>query len=165
MLHTELETQLSIAGAQLRVRIDRLDSLAAGGLVILDYKSGRRTVGDWYAERPSHIQLLAYLAAVGAEVRAMATVNVTAREVRFAGIGATANPLPKVEVVESVAQGEAWAVRCREWHERLERIASEFLGGHAAVDPRAGACKYCHVTSLCRIADLRAFAQEANGDE
>ncbi|TLY61097.1 MAG: hypothetical protein E6K52_08760 [Gammaproteobacteria bacterium] len=87
---TELDLTLTLTGARLRVRIDRLDVLESGGRAILDYKSGRRVTADWYGERPSHPQLLAYLAAVGADVVAMATVNITAREVRFDGIASTA---------------------------------------------------------------------------
>ena len=79
---TEFKRTLQLAGAQLNVRVDRLDELAGGGLAILDYKSGRPTPGDWYSERPSHPQLLAYLAAVGDEAVALATVSVTAREVK-----------------------------------------------------------------------------------
>src|SRR6185503_14988327 len=75
---TEFERTVSTAGAQMQVRIDRLDALESGGLAILDYKSGRRTQADWYGERPSHPQLLAYLVAIGSDVVAMATVNVTA---------------------------------------------------------------------------------------
>ncbi len=81
----ESDSVLKIAGAQLRLRIDRLDELGTGGLAILDYKSGRPITGDWYSERPSHPQLLAYLAAVGRETQAMATVSVTARDIRFDG--------------------------------------------------------------------------------
>ena len=86
---TEFEKTLTVSGAQMRVRIDRLDALEGGGSAILDYKSGRRKTADWYGERPSHPQLLAYLAAIGDDVVAMATVNITAREVRFDGM---ANP-------------------------------------------------------------------------
>src|SRR6202022_4043011 len=82
---TEFEKTLTVSGAQMRVRIDRLDALEGGGRAILDYKSGRRKTADWYGERPSHPQLLAYLAAIGEDVVAMATVNGTAREARFEG--------------------------------------------------------------------------------
>ena len=97
---TEFEKTLTVSGAQMNVRIDRLDALESGGQAILDYKSGRRTTADWYGERPSHPQLLAYLAAVGDDVVAMATVNVTAREVRFDGIASSGQLLPKVKGVE-----------------------------------------------------------------
>jgi RecB family exonuclease len=153
---TEFEKTLTVSGAQMSVRIDRLDALEGGGRAILDYKSGRRTTADWYGDRPSHPQLLAYLAAIGEDVVAMATVNVTAREVRFDGIANSSQLLPKVRGVEPPAgdfSGDAWELRRREWLACVERLASSFLAGRADVDPKMGACDYCHAVSVCRISD------------
>jgi ATP-dependent helicase/nuclease subunit B len=152
----ELESTLTLMGALLRVRIDRVDALESGGRAILDYKSGRRTTADWYGERPSHPQLLAYMAALGDDVVAMATVNVTAREVRFDGIANSSELLPKVKAVEAALGTdpiEAWSTRREEWLARVEHLAAAFLAGQAAVDPKPGACDYCHVASVCRISD------------
>jgi RecB family exonuclease len=154
--NTEFEKTLTVAGAQMNVRIDRLDALESGGQAILDYKSGRRTTADWYGERPSHPQLLAYLAAVGGDVTAMATVNVTAREVRFDGIASSAQLLPKVRGVDppvGEASGNAWDVRRVEWMACIERLAMSFLSGRAVVDPKPGACDWCHAVSVCRVSD------------
>jgi RecB family exonuclease len=153
---TEFEKTLTVSGAQMNVRIDRLDSLESGGRAILDYKSGRRTTADWYGERPSHPQLLAYLAAVGGDVMAMATVNVTAREVRFDGIASSAQLLPKVRGVEPPVgnpAGNAWEVRRTEWLACIERLADSFLAGRAVVDPKPNACDWCHAVSICRVSD------------
>ena len=172
---TELERALPLAGAELRIRIDRLDALNAGGLAILDYKSGRAVPGDWYSERPSHPQLLAYLAAVGDETVAMATVSVTAREVRFDGVAKDASLLPKVRAVEpgvraaeegdDVESGGAWSHWQREWRARVEQLAADFVAGRAPVDPRPKACEYCQVVSICRISDASATAVEQNIDD
>src|SRR2546430_15087453 len=61
-------------------------SLEGGGRAILDYKTGKRVSADWYGERPTHPQLLAYAEALGRDVVALATVTVSAREVRFEGL-------------------------------------------------------------------------------
>src|SRR6185437_9665984 len=153
--HTEYATRLRLAGQELRLRIDRLDALESGGLAILDYKSGRRATPDWYGDRPSHPQLLAYLAAVGEDVVALATVNVTAREVRFDGIAASEELLPKVAGVKG-AEGHSqdpWHARVGEWRSLVERLAGAFAAGQAAVDPKPGACDFCHVASVCRVGD------------
>ena len=167
---TELDSTLRLSGAQLRIRIDRVDALEAGGRAILDYKSGRRTTADWYGERPSHPQLLAYLAALGEDIVAMGTVNVTAREVRFDGIATVPELLPKLKGVEGpfgTAPDEAWPIRRKEWMSRIENLAATFLAGRAVVDPKPGACDYCHVASICRIADQQTTAEveQGNGDE
>jgi ATP-dependent helicase/nuclease subunit B len=159
---TEQAALLDLAGQQLRLRIDRLDALASGGLAILDYKSGQRVSADWYGERPSHPQLLAYLAAVGADVVAMATVNVTARDVRFDGVAVSPALLPKVAGVKGEGDpADVWRSRVREWRALVERLALAFAAGEAAVDPKPGACDFCHVAAICRVGDEPL----ASGDE
>ncbi len=153
---TEFEKTLIVSGAQMKVRIDRLDVLEGGGRAILDYKSGRRTTADWYGERPSHPQLLAYLAAVGGDVIALATVNVTGREVRFDGIASSGQLLPKVRGVEPPVPDSAvnaWDVRRAQWLACIERLANSFLAGRAVVDPKPNACDWCHAVGICRISD------------
>ena len=152
---TERAAELTLAGARLHLRIDRVDALADGTLAILDYKSGRSIRPDWYGERPSHPQLLAYRAALGEAVRALATVHLTAREIGFRGVAAAAGVLPGVEAVESDGSCEApWAARVAAWQTVLERLAAGFVRGEAAVDPKPGACEFCHLSALCRIGEV-----------
>lgn len=167
VLHTEYASRLRLAGQELRLRIDRLDALESGGLAILDYKSGRRVPADWYGDRPSHPQLLAYLAAVGEDVVAMATVNVTAREVRFDGIAASESLLPKVAGVKAASgqSQDAWPSRVREWRDLVERLAVAFAAGQAAVDPKPHACDFCHVASVCRVSDSLMTADDEMPEE
>lgn len=167
---TERTLPLVLCGIALNVRIDRVDALEAGGRAILDYKSGRPVAADWYGERPSHPQLLAYLAALEEEVVALATVNVTAREVKFEGVAASAELLPKVGAVRPTADQtgrSAWTARVTGWRECVERLARDFTAGAARVDPRPGACQYCHVAPVCRVADdaqlAASLSEEANG--
>ena len=165
---TEQTTELALAGARVRMRLDRVDSVAAGR-VVLDYKSGRRESPDWYGERPTYPQLLAYLAALGADVVALATVNLTAREVRFTGVGATGDVLPRVKAIPAVTGAAAadWRAQREAWVALIERLIRDFLAGTARVDPAPGACDYCHLTDLCRIGahlapELRPFTDEAD---
>ena len=158
--YTEHACELALSEARVRVRIDRVDALGDGSLAVLDYKSGRAVRPDWYGERPSHPQLLAYLAALGEPVRALATVNLTAREVGFHGIAAREGLLPQVQTVRSAAGGsDPWGERVAAWGAVLERLAGAFARGEAPVDPKPGACDYCHLRALCRIED--AFQPQA----
>jgi hypothetical protein len=96
---------------------------------------------------------MAYLAATEGDVRALATVNLTAREIRFSGISASPKLLPKVREVQGDGTGDIWQARTREWLACLERLAHEFVTGYAAVDPKPLACLFCRVDPLCRIAE------------
>ena len=148
---TEQVAELVLGGGRVRLRLDRVDRLAEGRAV-LDYKSGRPGSPDWYGERPTHPQLLAYLTALGSDVVALATVNLTAREVRFTGVGASADLLPRVKAAAGrVGEPPDWGARQRAWQAVIEQLIRAFLAGEAQVDPAAGACDYCHITDICRI--------------
>jgi ATP-dependent helicase/nuclease subunit B len=165
---TEHLTELVLGGGRVRMRLDRVDAIA-GGRVVLDYKSGRPVSPDWFGERPAHPQLLAYLGALGRDVVALATVNLTAREVRFSGVAAAADLLPKVKALPGAGAGAAadWSAQQRSWTALIERLIRAFLQGDARVDPAPGACDYCHVTDICRIGahlspEAPTHADEAN---
>ncbi|HUJ52144.1 MAG TPA: PD-(D/E)XK nuclease family protein, partial [Steroidobacteraceae bacterium] len=102
-----------------------------------------------------HPQLLAYACALGADVAALATVTVSAREVRFDGIARTAQLLPEVRAARSAAASEeaAWRERQDAWRGIVERLIGAFLAGEASVDPKPGACAHCHVVDICRIGE------------
>ena len=162
---TEAMAELALGGGRVRLRLDRIDRIAQGR-VVLDYKSGRPGSPDWYGERPTHPQLLAYLATLGADVVALATVNVTAREVRFCGVAAEPDLLPQVRTLPAHA-APSWPAQQERWHALLTRLIREFLAGEARVDPAPGACDYCHLAALCRIGaqrveELAAVAEEAD---
>jgi hypothetical protein len=163
---TEAEAELALGGARIRMRLDRIDAIEAGR-VILDYKSGRSGHPDWYGERPTHPQLLAYLAASGTDVAALATVNVNAREVRFTGVARSSDLLPQVRQVRGTSgvAGDDWQHQQRAWLALIERLIGAFLAGDARVDPAAGACDYCHVMDVCRILEVRAAAHSSAGDD
>ena len=162
---TEHVMELVLGGGRVRLRLDRIDRIA-GGHAVLDYKSGRPGSPDWYGERPTHPQLLAYLAALGTDVVALATVNLTAREVRFTGVAATGDLLPRVKALPATAQAAAdWGTQQRSWLALIERLIRAFLAGDAQVDPAPGACDYCHLTDVCRIGAHLAMSAAAHADE
>ncbi|MEJ1960839.1 MAG: hypothetical protein WDO56_04550 [Gammaproteobacteria bacterium] len=67
-----------------------------------------------------------------------------------------------VEAPAGEEPAEAWSIQQGKWVERVEQLVSDFIAGHAEVDPRPKACEYCHVVSVCRIADEGADAVERN---
>ena len=146
---TEQVAELALGGGRLRLRIDRVDTVATGRAV-LDYKSGRPIAPDWLSERPTQPQLLAYLAALGHDVVALANVNVTAREVRFRGVAASDAVLPRVRALPADNAAD-WPAQQRNWIALIERLVAAFLSGDARVDPAPGACDHCPLPDVCRI--------------
>jgi ATP-dependent helicase/nuclease subunit B len=148
----ELEAahRLSIAGALLDVRIDRVDRLEDGTHAILDYKSGRAVTPDWEVERTTHPQLLVYLLAAGVPVSALGVAHLDPKSVVFKGIGDADQRLPGVR-----GSAEPWALQVAAWDAQVRRLAGDFVRGEARVDPMDKACDHCHLHAFCRIAELQ----------
>ena len=168
----EAPQRLSIAGTTLPLRLDRVDRLDGGGLVVIDYKSGAAHGFDAYAERPPRPQLPAYAMAAGEQVKALVEVYL-GRELRLRGVADRPGRVPG-RGIDAVAGGEAsWPLLLRQWRERLERLMREFLEGRASVQPQPGACEYCHLQALCRVdtqvlaaaAAVAAAVAAASGDD
>lgn len=165
----ERKAQLVLAGAAVEMRIDRVDVLAAGGRAVLDYKTGTHVSARWYDPRPTYPQLLAYLATLGEDAAALATLWVSSRTLRFDGVAREAGLLPGVKATRGLAgttPADAWQVQRAAWRALLERLISGFIAGDATVDPKPGACRNCHVINICRIAEREDADQgEESADE
>jgi ATP-dependent helicase/nuclease subunit B len=57
----EKEMTLNLQNIQFRFRLDRVDSNDQGKLEIIDYKTGKVQVNDWFSVRPTEAQMPAYM--------------------------------------------------------------------------------------------------------
>lgn len=157
----ELDTTLELAELQIRLRVDRVDELADGSRMIIDYKSGKSSVQDWLGDRPAKPQLLLYSVAEPATVASLAFATVRARDCRFVGLGDIA-AAPGIttdlsRVVDPAMGTKDWVELKEHWRCTLERLAGEFIAGEAQVDPLTpSSCTWCGLQPLCRIDDGEA---------
>lgn len=164
--HRETLGQLTI-----QTRLDRIDRLADGSRIILDYKTGRSNVRDWLGERPLEPQLPLYgLGRGGRELGAVAFASVRSGNCSFVGIGRSEDLLPGLPAAEKsgylAEEGIAdWSCLLAAWRRSLEGLSREFADGMAAVTPidRARACDRCDLQVFCRIGEGNAAWQQ--GDE
>lgn len=152
----EQEVALELGRLQVRLRVDRVDQLPDGSLVIIDYKSGTSKVQDWLGERPAKPQLLLYGIAVPDSAAALAFAQLRPRDSKFVGLGRTpAAPGIRTDIAKLVGDRMAaddWQSLNERWRENLERLAEEFVSGVAMVDPLApSSCTWCGLQPLCRI--------------
>ena len=83
----EAPIELAIDQVRLRLRIDRLDRLENGELVVIDYKTGRRRQVLNSSREPDDMQLVAYALGLDDAVAGLAFVNVDSRQVGLSGAG------------------------------------------------------------------------------
>lgn len=145
----ERERTIRIAGLEIAARVDRVDELADGRQVILDYKATAPSTAAWDGDRPDEPQLPLYAISNEAPVAGLAFAQVGPDGLRFKGLAADADVLPGVKAADSLRDQIA------EWRRVLEPIAGSFARGFAAVDPKKGrtTCERCGLTSLCRVTE------------
>jgi len=142
----EEERYWEVAGMKLRLRVDRIDRLDTGNVLLIDYKSGPQSAAVLDEDRPREPQLLVYAAALGAEVEGFFFCQLKPRELKAAGYSRE-----KQFAGRSAIQVEDWDAFLQRSSARVERLAHEFAAGWAAIDPLRHACDRCKLGPMCRI--------------
>ncbi|HEV8501510.1 MAG TPA: PD-(D/E)XK nuclease family protein [Casimicrobiaceae bacterium] len=169
----EVDTHLTIGGLALDLRIDRVDEIE-GGRIVIDYKTGDTPpVRQWLLPRPLASQLGLYVLALDTHIpdeRVGAATLMVVRSGACATVGmAEASAQWPGVVAPSDASGGRFvdfdAVKAF-WRDTLGGLARDFREGLAAVDPRAhpNPCRHCNFKSFCRIDASARDADTATDD-
>ena len=145
----ERSLPLDIAGTRLGVRLDRVDRLADGRLIVIDYKSGGAASFDALADRLTQPQLPAYATVAGDRTAAVAMLHLGREGLKLRGV---ADAPGRLSGLRPLKTGEPdWPTLLERWRDQLAGLLQEFLRGHAVVDPQLKACDHCHLQLLCRV--------------
>jgi ATP-dependent helicase/nuclease subunit B len=148
----EAERVATIAGVQVKIRADRVDEVAGGGEIILDYKTGLLKSNGWDSDRPADPQLPLYCVTNEQPVAGAAFVAIRTGELGFHGLTVVGSTLPAMKKYsKSPLPFEA---QLDEWKRVLEQLGTGFRNGRAEVDPKPDACDNCGLRALCRIREL-----------
>lgn len=160
VVQTELDATVALAGYELKMRLDRVDALGAGGAAIIDYKTGKVAAPKkWFEPRPKAPQLALYAATYAqredsAPVRALVYGRVRRGEVKAIGIGDSATTWPGLTLPVEI-KGAAlpdWPSARSRLDAAIVALATACGAGEASVAPRELAvCKSCDLPALCRI--------------
>ena len=150
----------SAGGVRVRLKVDRIDALADGRLVVIDYKTGVVKPAQWFGERPDEPQLPLYSMAVDGDIAGLLFAQVKAGDMAFNGVTDDDALAPGVKSYEKLSQtreADSWSDVLNDWRATMERLGEAFRNGEASVDPKQypGSCQYCELKPLCRIYELR----------
>lgn len=173
VLETERKTNVSIAGLPLHLRLDRVDRLNDGSLLVIDYKTGDAKAKSWELPRPEDVQLPLYAGfALGheeGEVGGLVFAKLRAGESGFEGRVKAAK-----QTLKAGLSGNSNLVRkpltqqdMTAWRDEINRLAKAFLAGHADVNPREypETCKNCGLQAACRIQEIQDGAGAGDDSE
>ena len=155
---------VAVGGLRLSLRVDRIDELADGTRLLVDYKSSAVSAAVWDGERPDEPQLPLYLAHGGiAGVSGIAFAQLRPQDTKLIARAERPELLGNGRAGKSALDGatrEAWA-------EALGVLARAFLRGEAVLNPKHGAatCRYCRMQSLCRIAEAPLLDDDTDAEE
>ncbi|MDR0770943.1 MAG: PD-(D/E)XK nuclease family protein [Burkholderiales bacterium] len=156
--HTEKELALELAGMTYTLRADRIDTLEAGGVALIDYKTGKAgSTKGWFEARPSPLQLGIYALAwqmspeAAAPVRALVYAHLREEGAEVRGMTDDAALWPKLEAVARFGF-DAMGTAQQRWREIFTALTQTFLAGDARALPRhKNVCTTCDLQPLCRI--------------
>jgi len=156
VMQREQDISFELAGLPFQLRADRIDQLADGSHLIIDYKSGACAVRDWLGERPALPQLPLYSIASTPMASSLAFAKVSPRHCGFTGLGnVAAAPGVNTDIENAVKAkmiAQDWPELNQQWRSTLTQLAQAFVGGDAQVDPlSAASCAHCGLQSFCRV--------------
>jgi RecB family exonuclease len=167
----EADSTVTIAGLTLRLRLDRVDHLNDGTLLVIDYKTGDVSPKAWELPRPENVQMPLYAGyALGQdeELGGLVFARIRAGSHAFAGqVGdAKATLLSGLSPSSALVKNPLTAEQLLDWRDCIQQLARAFVAGHAEADPRdyPKTCERCDLKSLCRIQENQAQRAEDDPD-
>jgi len=170
---TEAGRSISIAGLKFDLRLDRIDLLNDGSLLVIDYKTGNVSQKSWELPRPEDVQLPLYAGfALDREnelLGGLVFAKVRPGDKCFAGhVGnPTGTLIAGLKGTSALAKDPLTAEQLEDWRDYIEQLARDFLAGRADVDPREypETCDRCGMQTLCRIQENRAEIESEDKPE
>ena len=169
----EQEVVVEIEKIRVRMFVDRIDQLADGRRVIIDYKTGAAIdTRNWASARITEPQLPIYAAIAASEpVAAVVFAKVLADKPGFSGIAEETDLLPGVRGLGDPKEKRfdpehfpGWPAVITHWHDSLHAIAREVRDGVAGVMVAdEAALAYCPVLPLLRLAERQRLLSLESG--
>ena len=168
---TEIKREVTVAGLRLRLRLDRVDELQNGKVLIVDYKSSDVGPKAWTGERPDDVQLPLYatFATHEEELEGLVFARVRPGEkTKLCGrVRDAAGTLQRdLSGRNGLVKDPLTEQQLEEWRERIERLGENFVVGRADVDPKepGKTCESCHLHAVCRIYESQPLAVDPDDD-
>jgi probable DNA repair protein len=170
---TEVKRTVHLAGLTLDLRLDRVDRLKDGSLLVIDYKSGNVSPNAWELPRPEDVQLPLYAGfALDREqerLGGLVFAKVRTGDLEFAGrvFDPVVTLSADLSTRSSLAKNKLTLDQLIGWRECIEQLAKDFVAGRADVDPRdpPKTCERCGMQTLCRIQEREAQLEDDTDDQ
>ncbi|MFM1897353.1 MAG: hypothetical protein RLZZ385_2427 [Pseudomonadota bacterium] len=167
LIATEQSLQCSPGDLPLSLTIDRIDRLADGSLLLMDYKTSAY-IGNrqWSATNPDDLQLALYHWAITAggdgPVSGAVIAHLRAGSLDYRGV---VDDSAGGDWLTTPRKATPWPELAGAWQDRVTATARQFMAGDITVRPLDGSltCRHCGRQSLCRIEEQ--LPEDNDGDK
>ncbi|MCP8898388.1 PD-(D/E)XK nuclease family protein [Gilvimarinus xylanilyticus] len=156
----------TFSGYQFEVRLDRVDTLADGSRLIMDYKTGAANPSAWQVDRFTDPQLPLYAKVFSeGEVSSIAFASINAKGINLSGWG---NEHAQTHTGIKAPQAESWCEQLEAWEAPLQQLADELHHGYASIQYRSADAQLYDewlkpLTRQDEQPQLRAYLQARGG--
>lgn len=168
VLALEKSYQLKLADLELGFRVDRIDTNASSKIEIIDYKTGKTSLNNWFSVRPIEAQMPAYiLATKDKESSGLNYARLKVGEVAQSGIRFEQTEQASKIKIDAFEQKvneqkvsslnklniDSFDELVNLWQQTLSRMATGITSGYMPVSPKDTnqSCTFCHYRAFCRI--------------
>jgi probable DNA repair protein len=141
----ERKADYEMFGIRLGLRIDRIDRLADGRLLVIDYKTGSPKTFLNKDRELKDLQLVLYADALGDDIGGLAFINIDAREIGYKGAGGGWNE----------AEEEGWDDTLRSWRAVVHATLESLAAGDARINVLQSASEGRSLNILSRLEEQK----------
>lgn len=127
VLDVEKRIDYEVFGLRLGLRIDRVDQLTDGKLLVIDYKTGLSKSFLGRNNEPIDLQLVVYADALNADIGGLVLVNVDSRIISYKGAGVEGGPW-------KVRDPQDWKIALGSWVSRVRSAMREIAEGDVRIN-------------------------------
>jgi probable DNA repair protein len=134
VIATEESRTISLDGVNFKVRIDRVDQLEDGSLLILDYKTGKTDILSWMGERPREPQLPLYAISYDQHVCGIAFIQISIHDQIIKGYSSIADLFKPTKSRNRLPA--SWEEALEEWQTTISALIKQIKTGDCRIDFR-----------------------------
>ncbi|HTM63218.1 MAG TPA: PD-(D/E)XK nuclease family protein [Gammaproteobacteria bacterium] len=165
VIASESSSEITFGKLTINVRIDRIDQLADGNKLIIDYKtSSDLNINKWFGSRPESPQLPLYTQIDKEHTAGISFAQIAPGKFGFKGVSQYDLNIEGITPSDKIKGDNkcSWRELTDVWQTTLHALADDFYDGKAHVDPKdtKKTCVYCGLKPLCRIYEYNGYLQD-----